>query len=140
MHMLDENQIKEYQRQNPKTYGGVAIMHGVQISSTADRSNGFVEFKRNGSQRPENTNYFCVRISGFGYKNLECDRVEPNIQNHGLMFKLNVDNHSTRDRKMQVYLAIFNTQLWRKDTGKQIIQFFLIFFLLCFFSIFITGK
>lgn len=101
--MLDENQIKEYQKQNPETYGGVAIMHGVQISSTTDRSNGFVEFKRKGSQRPEKTNYFCVRISGFGYKNLECDRVEPNIQNHTLMFELNVDNHSTRDRKMQVY-------------------------------------
>uniref|UniRef100_K1R998 Uncharacterized protein n=1 Tax=Magallana gigas TaxID=29159 RepID=K1R998_MAGGI len=117
IHMTDETRIKEYKEEHPNEYGDVAVLDGVQMKSNAEINKGFVEFQR-GSQQHQNTKYFCFKTSGFGLNDWECNKVEPEFQNHNMMFQLSGDD------KVSYIVAIDNVES-KKNKSSGILDLFL---------------
>lgn len=100
--MVDENRIKEYKENNPDEFGGVSVLDGVQITSTADINKGFVEFQK-GSHTPENTVYLRFMTQSSGSNHWNYDEVEPRVRNHKLIFELNINYDNRFPCKKQVH-------------------------------------
>lgn len=94
---MDGNRIKEYKMNNPDRFGGVSVLDGVQLTSTADINNGFVGFQK-GSHTPKKTVYFRFLTPSSGSNQWNYDVVEPQVENDKLIFELNINYHNPCDK------------------------------------------